>query len=118
MAWEKLNTQNIHSVKYYPAKKILKAHLKSGHFEVYSHIPETRYRELLAGKHPHDIDMFFMNMIKPSMVSTHVTLNAKARRAARLAGIAILIVAFLVLLGLWNAGVIGTWMAELFPAPV
>lgn len=117
MTWEKLNTRHIHSVKYYPSKKILKAYLKTGHFETYDQIPEARYRELIAGTHPHDIDMFFSNMIKPTVVSTRMTLNARMRRIAGFLAIAVLVTAFLVLLGLWNAGILDYWFADLFFQP-
>jgi hypothetical protein len=115
MAWKRLNTPDILEVKYYPAKQRLKAHLRSGYSEVYAPIAESRYRELLAGAHPHDIDMFFMNMIRPSRISARATIRYRARRIARLLFIFVIIAGLLILFGLWNSGFIDSYLAKLFP---
>lgn len=113
MAWKKLNTPDILSVKYYPATQILKARLKSGQYEIYKQITETRYQELLAGGHPHDIDTFFSNIIRPSRISTRKSLRWKIYRFARVLLTVAAVIAILALLGLWNSGLLDTYLAKI-----
>ena len=114
MAWKRLDTQDVLNVRYYPHRKRLKAHLKSGYSAEYMPISEERYSQLVASGHHHDIDIFFRNMITPYQVSKRPTLRFTAIKIAKRAAAAAAVIAFVVLLGLWNSGVMSAYL--IFPA--
>lgn len=113
MKWELLDTRLILKIKYYPAEQKLKAHLRTGHTEIYAPISEARYQELKGSRVPHDIDTFFSNMVRPSKVSRRPTIRYRARRIARSLAFAIVVVGILALFGLWNSGLLYTYFAGL-----
>ncbi|KAA0681725.1 hypothetical protein DTW90_36985 [Neorhizobium sp. P12A] len=100
-------------VRHEHGRERLRAHLRSGHTEIYAPISDAKFRELVEGGHPRDIDTYFSNMIRPSRVLRRPTVRYKLRRVVQFLFYPSLIVTILVLFGLWNSGIIDIYLANL-----